>query len=255
MIRASRSVRVALARVCQFGRQTESPSSASIRATGISELSVGLFEVVVVMRVPLSFITGTSSVSSPGRPAELGSVGPHTLDVLGFAPEEHRLYVLEHYDDESGDLPQLHFMHTRGHHMGRLVPVRSWYEGELAQVEGEFEGRLSVLLTRLRPMRPLPISTLSLRTRVVKRRALRLYPDRPPIRKFELRLTVRPGDVDLVASLGGHALVTAYLRPRAHLVEAFRIPGERLAVAVVSYVGIPFEVGYEKQAALLVPLP
>lgn len=205
------------------------------------------------MRVPLSFITGTSSVSTFGREADFGSVGPRTLDALGFDPDQHRLYLLEHFDDESSDLPQLHFMHTRGHHMGRLVPVHSWYHGARSEVEARFEDRLEALMARLRPLRSLPLEDLVLRTRVVKRRALRLFPDQPPIRKFDLRLTVRPRDVELISSLGGRAVVTAYLRPRARLVEAFRIPGERLAVAIVGYVGIPFEVGYEKQAALLVP--
>jgi len=205
------------------------------------------------MRVPLSFITGTSSVSNFGRMTDAGSVGPHTLDALGFDPEEHRLYLLEHFDDESGDLPQLHFMHTRGHHMGRLVPLRSWYRGDPIDVEAQFENNLEQLMARLRPLRALPLDLMALRTRVVKRRALRLFSDQPPIRKFELRLTVRPRDMEPISSLGGNTVVTAYLRPRAHLVEAFRIPGEHLAVAIVAYVGIPFEVGYEKHAALLVP--
>jgi len=205
------------------------------------------------MRVPLSFITGTTSVSLLGKVSNAGYVGAHTLDAIGYDAEAHRLYFLEHFDDESGDLPQLHFTHTRGHHMGRLVPVRDWYKGEPAEVELTFEARLAALMSRLQPLRPLPVEDFMLTTRVVKRRALRLYPDSPPIRKFELRLTVRPLCAEVVSSLGGRADVAAYLRPRARLAEVFRIPGERLAVAIVSYVGIPFEVGYEKQAALLVP--
>ncbi len=205
------------------------------------------------MRVSLSFITGTSPVSTLGRVSDLGNVGPHTLDVLGFDAEHHRLYVLEHFDDESGDLPQLHFMHTRGHHVGRLVPVRDWYIGDATEVEANFEPRLTELLSRLRPLPSLSLDTLDLRTRVVRRRALRLYADQPPIRKFDLKLTVRPRDEESISSFGARTVVTAYLRPRAHLVEAYRIPGEHLAVAIVSYVGIPFEIGYEKHAALLVP--
>jgi len=174
------------------------------------------------------------------------------LDALGLDPESHRLYLLEHFDDESGDLPQLHFMHTRGQHMGRLVPVRDWYRGALDKVEAQFERRLEALTRRLRPLRPLSADALQLQTRVVRRRALRLDADSPPIRKFELRLTVRQRDA-AISSLGWRTVVTAYLRPRARLVEAWRVPGERLALAFVAYVGIPFEIGYEKQAALLVP--
>jgi hypothetical protein len=206
-------------------------------------------------RVPLSFITGTSPVALLGRGNDAGFVGAHTLDALGYDTEKQRVYLLEHFEDESGDLPQLHFMHTHGHHMGRLIPVRTWYSGDAAEVEEKFEARLAELASGLRPLRPLSLDDLVLSTRVVRRRALRLYPDLPPIRKYELRLTVRPFHRDVVSSFGGRALVTAYLRPRARLIEAYRIPGERLALAIASYIGIPFELGYEKNAALLVPFP
>lgn len=207
------------------------------------------------MRVPLSFITGTSPVSLLGRRGDFTCAGSHSLDPLGYEPEEHRLYLLEHFEDESGDLPQLHFMHARGHHIGRLVPVRHWYCGDAEEVEAAFEGRLAELRSRLLPLRPIPAEELVLTTRVVKRRALRLHPDSAPIRKYDLRLSVRPLHSEAISSLGGRTVVTAYLRPRARISEAFRVPGERLAVAIVSYVGIPFELGYEKDAALLVPLP
>ena len=96
---------------------------------------------------------------------------------------------------------------------------------------------------------------LTLRTRVTRRRALRLYQDVQPVRKYELRLTVRPADAQSpIASIGASVLVTAYLRPRALIVDVARVPGSALAVALVEYIGLPFELGYTKQAALLVPL-
>ena len=47
-------------------------------------------------------------------------------------------------------------------------------------------------------------------------------------------------------------VVTAYLRPRAHLDRTWAVPGEPWALARVSYVGVPEGVGLEKHVAMLV---
>lgn len=206
------------------------------------------------MRVSLSYITSTSAVARLRTDAEAG-FGPHTLDPIGYDSASGSLYLLEHFEDETGDLPQLHVMHTTGNHVGRLVPMRSWYQGPLVEVEAQFEPRLAELRATLIELRPMPAEALSLRTRVTRRRALRLDRDRAPVRKYELRLTVRPTATSRsIASIGASELVSAYLRPRARLVDALRVPGAPLALALVEYIGVPFELGYTKQVALLVPL-
>jgi hypothetical protein len=208
------------------------------------------------MRVSLSYITTTSAVARQrvGVGAEAG-FGPHSLDPLGYDPASGSIYLLEHYEDETGDLPQLYVMHTEGTHVGRLAPVRSWSQGPLVEVESQFEYRLRTLRERLVELPALAIDQLSLRTRVTRRRALRLYQDQPPVRKYELRVTVRPADASSpIASIGASELVTAYLRPRAYIADAVRVPGAALALALVEYIGLPFELGYAKQVALLVPL-
>lgn len=215
------------------------------------------------MRVSLSYLTSTTSVSRLRTEDDAAGDGPHTLDPIGYDPANGAIYLLEHFEDESGDLPQLHIMHTSGRHTGRRVPVRGWYQGDPADIEARFEERLDALRGQLVGLDLLPPVALRLDTRVTKRRAVRLFSGQPPLRKYELRLTVKPRFLDrrapdthtVVASIGASTTVTAYLRPRARLVESYRVPGEHLAVAIVEYVGIPFELGYAKQAALLVPLP
>ncbi|HTM22296.1 MAG TPA: hypothetical protein VL172_17370 [Kofleriaceae bacterium] len=207
------------------------------------------------MRVSLSYLTSTAAVSRLRRDGDLPPVGPHTLDPLGYDHQERRIYLLEHYDDESADLPQLHVLHAHGAHGGRMVPLASWGDGHPAQIEGGFESRLADLRASLADLRPMPRARFAVTTRVVKRRALRLYPDEMPIRKYTLRINVRALGARGVVSIGATTEVDAYLRPRARLVDVYRVPGERLALAVVSWVGIPFELGHDKQTALLVPCP
>jgi hypothetical protein len=53
-------------------------------------------------------------------------------------------------------------------------------------------------------------------------------------------------------SVRARTVVTAYLRPRAKLDRVWAVPGEPLALARVTYVGVPEGIGLDKQVALLV---
>ncbi len=88
-----------------------------------------------------------------------------------------------------------------------------------------------------------------LSTRVVQRRALRVAgTDEAPIRKFALQLRVEP-----VSGHGpsGHTTVTAFLRPGATLAEVWSVPGENVAIARVTYTGIPSGLGLAKDTMVL----
>jgi hypothetical protein len=212
------------------------------------------------MQVPLAFITSTSAASTLGTSAASTCAGPQELEVLGYHSGDGRVFMLEHYRDNSGDLPQLLYMHTKGVHIGRIVPVRSWYEGAsispgLASFGAkQFGAGLADLREALEPMPRVEFHDWRLSTRVIKRRGLRVYPDQPPIRKYQLRLRVSSRSGGTISSIGAQTEVTAFLRHRAELVEVFAVPRARRHIAVLSYVGVPFEVGYDKQTALLLPL-
>ncbi len=214
------------------------------------------------MRVSLAFITSTTTASPLGSTAAEQSGGPHELEVLGYERASNKLYVLEHYRDASGDLPQLYYMYLRGPQMGRMVAVRGWYEGAgtpAAEAHfglSEFWARVERLREHLTPVTERTDHPWRLSTRVAKRRALRLFDGEQPIRKFVLQLRVRSTadeDRQKIRSIGARVAVTAYLRPRAELETVYEIPGERFDVAIVSYVGVPYEVGYDKQLAILLP--
>lgn len=201
------------------------------------------------MRQSLSFITATSAVSSLGRSAAGSCYGPRMLEVLGHHPGDGRVYLLERFVDDSGDLPQLHFLHTRGPHAGKQVTVRAWYDGDPAEVAGRFPERLRRLRSSLSALLPARLADWRLATRVIKRRALRLDPGDPPIRKYTLQLAVRPAGG--AVSGGAITTVTAYLRPRVTLGAIHRIPGQPRHLAIATYTGVPIDIGHPRQTALL----
>jgi hypothetical protein len=132
-----------------------------------------------------------------------------------------------------------------------MVTLRSWYDGDRASIAERVRARLIALQGELVPMNEIDRDPWCLTTRVVQRRALRLPDGGLPIRKYALQLTVEPV-ISHDETVRGRTVVTAYLRPRAHLETVWNIPGDTLALARVSYVGVPEGVGLEKQVAMLV---
>jgi hypothetical protein len=176
----------------------------------------------------ISYLTSTSATAAP----LLTVHGAHRLHVLGFHRGERAVYLRE----EIGAAPPVAYVvRTRGEHAGKMVAVRG-LDDRAAE------------LTRMDALDP---DLWSLHTRVVQRRALKMPNGGRPIRKFAVQLTVEPVTAS-PDTLRGRTVVTSYLRPRAHLDGVWCIPGEPLALARVTYVGVPEGIGLDKQVALLV---
>jgi len=198
------------------------------------------------MRASIAYLTTTAATVHAPLPTFQGA---HRLEVLGYHRGERAVYLAE---EVGAAAPVVHVVRTRGDHAGRMVALRSWYEGQardgLAATIGE---RLSQLAGELHPMDEIEPDAWALTTRVVQRRALRLPEGGRPIRKFAVQLTIDPiiaGD----AAVRGRTVVTAYLRPRAQLDRMWAVPGEPLALARVTYVGVPEGIGLDKHVAMLV---
>jgi hypothetical protein len=182
------------------------------------------------MRASLSFWTSTASTA-----AELpASVSSQRLEVLGWDPAARRVYVLEQADGRT----TLFVIATSGEHAGALLPL----SGDPA--------RIATLRRTLQPLSVAPARGWELTTRVVQRRGLRLASMPRPVRKFALAVAVshRLGGI---AIAGGRATVTAYLRPRAVIDRVWQVPGENVAIVVVTFCGVPAGIGFDRQTAIL----
>ena len=179
------------------------------------------------MRATMSFLTSTSSTASelPGPPPV------HRLEVVGYDRAGGRVVLREHLGGQVSSA----ILATTGASAGTTIP--------LARGTGAATHSLV-------PFDPADLRGWELETRVIQRRGLRVFGDRAPIRKFALGLTVqqRLGGV-LVAH--GRAVATAYLRPRATLASVWLVPGDALAVALITFCGVPTGVGVDRQIAVL----
>ncbi len=200
------------------------------------------------MRTSISFLTTTTATAPTARKPG----APHTLELLGLDRAQRAVYFAE-----SGDAatPLVHVMHLDGEHAGRLTVARSLYEGASELVADRVSARLAALRTSLTPLDEGMTDAWLLTTRVVQRRALRIPGGGAPIRKFVLAFAVEPIAAD-GDSCTGRTTVTAYLRARASLDRVWLVPGlpglgDGLAIARITYVGVPSDVGHDKQTAVL----
>lgn len=182
------------------------------------------------MRASVSFWTSTSSTAAEYPMA----VASQRLEVLGWERSSRRIYVAEHVDGRD----TLFVIATTGEHAGAMLPL----SGDAA--------RIARLRHELTPLVSLSTRGWELTTRVVQRRGLRLASMTTPVRKFALGLSIAQ-KVGGTAVASGRTTVTAYLRPRAVVERVWQVPGERLAVAMVTYCGVPAGVGFDRQVAIL----
>ena len=153
------------------------------------------------MRASLSFLTSTT-ITGDDRSA----AAPHSLEVLGYDHGSQRVFARERVGDEVANLVVIA---TRGEHAGAPMALAP--------------DALARMRVELAPLAPVALAGFELTTRVIQRRGLRISSDASPIRKFALAVGVRQ-HVGGIATGVGRQVVTAYLRPRAALRQAWALP-------------------------------
>lgn len=192
----------------------------------------------------LSFITRTRPVAAAG---DRSRTGDQTLSVIGYRRSPEQCYFLETYQhpDQSA---ALYMMNLTGQYAGRMIPCREPVN-ENTGPRPLLPGHLPQLSRTLRPLRLADATGFEVSSRVVRRTALVISTDSPPVRKYTIRISVRLAGQTLQAR--PHYLTT-YHRPNVSLERAYAIPNRDHAVAIVSYIGMPYELGDRVEHALLI---
>jgi hypothetical protein len=204
----------------------------------------------------LGYMTTTARVADD-------AAGPgHRMSLLGLSWFEGIAYIVEELG--GGDAPIVYRLYLRGPRQGHLVPLHAWYDH--SHSVRDIRIRIAALAPTLEPALPTAAEAWMLSTRIIQRRALRVsrpgvYSDLP-IRKFALQLVIEPVSGD---GASGRSTVTAFLSPHAQLAEAWAIPvaptgptcmtgrdgAPRLAIARVTFTGIPSGTGLSKDTVVL----
>ncbi len=206
---------------------------------------------LVQLRASLGFMTATACTTDRAHD-RLAQPG-HRMRVLGVSALDGVAYVSEELG--ANEPPVAYRLALHGARAGYLVPIHAWAtapDGSAVSAD-EMRARIAAVAATLDPVCQVTTEAWMLSTRIVQRRAVRVPSEPQPLRKFALQLGIEP-----VSGHGpsGRSTVTAFLRPNASLVDVWAIPGHpSLAIARVSYTGVPSGVGVAKETVVLLSEP
>jgi hypothetical protein len=183
-------------------------------------------------------------------PARATTGGPLTVEVLGWSPADERIYVRQTGHDESGgERDCVFYFDLRSHD-----PARPWvvhaslqrWSPDAAETAG-FERERARLEAFLRGLQPLERADEGreglLRSASVEAdTTIALTRDAVPTHRYTLRIDDR-------------IRATAWWTPCVSALGRYKVPGRETEVMVMSFIGDPFEGGYEVQRCVITGLP
>lgn len=186
-------------------------------------------------------------------PAGATTGGPDELVFVGYDAPDGKLYFVKYLGGETDDV-ELQYMLVRGPQRGKKVVAKSWAGSTRGDVA--FEARLAALEARLVTL--VPDTGVSLTQKRLKQVQHRVHPDDDPRPGWSTELTLKAGkrraSKRVVIFATDVAQTVQSQTGKARLVSAWRVPG-RGTIAIVEYVGIPYEFGYETQDAIWIQNP
>lgn len=183
--------------------------------------------------------------------------GPETIQVLGYENKEHKLYLLRHFEDERGRLPQLYYYQLNSKTPEKLIEVKSLYlnpktkEIDYDQDGQKFEKDLSQIQKRLTPLIKDDSSATQIKminNKVHQVPAWHTLSEKIPqyTITYQLQMPYYESKIQEAISYDKQLKIT----------QKYRIPNENKKLVIIQYLGIPMETGYNiEDPVLLLPKP
>lgn len=183
--------------------------------------------------------------------------GGQRIEMVGYEPADNKVYILRHFEDESGRLPQLYYYDLKAKYPQPLVKVRSLYINPKTKKFDEYDGqntfftqRLNSLKRRVVKLSPNYVSTVIKVNSLTKskEKMASWYEGSGELTQYKFGYKVVANDGQYVSS---NQSATAY---KARLLGSgfvYRIPNQPYAVTTVKYTGTLVEGGYQYEDAVL----
>jgi len=167
--------------------------------------------------------------------------GPQLAEPAGWDPETGEVFFLLNYYDESGRAPMVVRLALEDStYLFQPVP---W---SIAPLDLQsYEAELQTLRGKLKPLKEYPNTTIPSHQVVLSRDTLQIYIGAVERMRVEVRW--------FGGACEGKVLATVYRDPSIRLVRHYWIKERGVTLGVLSYVGDPFEGGYEVQVPLRLP--
>ncbi|WP_151803060.1 hypothetical protein [Acinetobacter guillouiae] len=182
--------------------------------------------------------------------------GGQTIEVLGYETEQQKLYLLRHYEDERGRLPQLYYYQLNSKTPDKLIEVQSLYiNPKTHQIDYDqdgipFEKDLNKIKKRLTPLLVGNINTAKIQ--VVKSQTHYVPAWHDQSQKIPQYKTIYKVTT---ASLNSKNQQAVQYAKTIKITQNYVLPNQNKMLVIVKYFGIPEETGYDvEDAVLLLPI-
>lgn len=179
-------------------------------------------------------------------PLSLATVGgPQNIEVLGYEVKDQKLYLLRHYLDGRGRLPQLYYYNFKSKTPNQLVQVNSLYINpktrkiDYDQDSKKFDQEIAKIKKRLTPVIPRTQQNIQLKVlKTSKGTASAWYDPQQRVPKWSYQYRIESGRYKSPTQKA-----VSY-KPDLRLNQTYKIPKQDKLLVTVKYLGIPFETGY-----------
>lgn len=181
--------------------------------------------------------------------------GPESIEVLGYEAKEQKVYLLRHYEDGRGRLPQLYYYQFKNNkNPSKIIQVNSLYINpktkkiDYDQDDTQFNEALNNIKKRLQPLQPSNMQNrISYSQKAIKQVATWYDPEQT---QAQIHYTFTVSNSKFQSK---QQKAIAYDTP-LKVVQQFLIPKQNKMLVTVEYLGIPFETGYNIEDPVLLIL-
>lgn len=184
--------------------------------------------------------------------------GGQRIDILGYDKAEQKVFVLRHYDDGRGRLPQLYYYDLSSNNPEKLVEVRSLYVNpktkkydEFEDNKGRFSNGLKQIKNRVVTLKPtytqVTVQVQSLRQQKVTNLQSWLG-EIGPGTEYQFNYKLNADEAKYSSPV--HSATTYSVCLTTDNV-VYKVPNQPYALATVNYKGTLMEGGYDYQDVVL----
>ena len=203
------------------------------------------------MKIP-KILYSALILSSISLPVYATVGGPQHIEVLGLDQKDQKIYLMRHFEDGRGRLPQLYYYQLNSSKPAALIQVKSLYINpktqkiDYDQDSAQFDQEIAKIKKRLAPLTPIHHSNANIQILTTKNGTAKAWYDpQESIDKWTYQYQVKS------RPLKSPVQTAESYKQGLKISKAYKVPQHQNILVTVKYLGIPFETGYSIEDPVL----
>jgi len=178
--------------------------------------------------------------------------GPQHIEVLGLDQKDQKIYLMRHFEDGRGRLPQLYYYQLNSSKPAALIQVKSLYINpktkkiDYDQDSAQFDQEIAKIKKRLAPLTSIHHSNANIQILTTKNSTAKAWYDpQESIDKWTYQYQVKS------RPLKSPVQTAESYKQGLKISKAYKVPQHQNILVTVKYLGIPFETGYSIEDPVL----